>query len=237
MNRFQSVVPKLIFLILFAVSQAACQSKSALAPAEFEQKLSLPGAQVVDVRTAEEFKKGRIAKAVNYNINDPAFSSQLRQLDKGKPVLVYCLSGGRSAKAADMLRKYGFGEVYELRGGLLKWNDQGRPVEKAASAASGMTPEEFQKAVSAHDLVLVDVWAKWCGPCKKMAPELEALKAKYSGKMVLLKIDADQNSELIDGLKVDALPTLFIYHKGEKKWSAVGYRSGAAIEDELARFL
>jgi rhodanese-related sulfurtransferase len=71
----------------------------------------------LDVRTPEEFKEGHIAGAVNLNIYDADFSAQLDQLDKSKPIYVYCKSGGRSTDASDMMRAKGFKAVYNLVGG------------------------------------------------------------------------------------------------------------------------
>jgi phage shock protein E len=72
---------------------------------------------LLDVRTPDEFKEGHIAGAVNLNIYDADFSDQLDQLDKSKPIYVYCKSGGRSTDASDMMSAKGFKAVYNLVGG------------------------------------------------------------------------------------------------------------------------
>ena len=83
---------------------------------------SSPDAQVVDVRTPEECTKGVIKNAININYRDRDFAEQANgKLDKNKPVMLYCAAGGRSAKAANILKKQGFKEIYELKSGYGGW--------------------------------------------------------------------------------------------------------------------
>lgn len=78
--------------------------------------------QLVDVRTAEEFAAGHIGHAVNYNIIDSqTFLKQIERLDKNKPVYLYCKMGGRSNRAALLLKENGFTEIYDYSGGYNNW--------------------------------------------------------------------------------------------------------------------
>lgn len=88
---------------------------------EFKKRLNDSDAQLIDVRTPEEFANGKIANATNSNFFDADFKAQMNQLDKNKPVLVYCASGGRSAKAVALLKDLGFVEIHELKGGYNAW--------------------------------------------------------------------------------------------------------------------
>lgn len=88
---------------------------------EFKKRLNDSEAQLIDVRTPEEFANGKIANATNSNFFDADFANQMGQLDKNKPVLVYCASGGRSAKAVTLLKDMGFEEIHELKGGYNAW--------------------------------------------------------------------------------------------------------------------
>jgi rhodanese-related sulfurtransferase len=92
---------------------------------------STPGLQVLDVRTQEEVSAGTLndAKAINWFDSD--FATQVENnLDKGRPVLVYCKAGGRSAQAAKLLVAKGFSAVYDLEGGITAWKGGGHPVQK-----------------------------------------------------------------------------------------------------------
>ncbi|MEL6135153.1 MAG: rhodanese-like domain-containing protein [Bacteroidota bacterium] len=85
---------------------------------------------LIDVRTPQEFAAGKIPGAVNINVNDPQFQQRLGELDPSRPVLVYCLSGGRSTRAARLMTNYGFTEVFNLQGGISGWKASGEPIEK-----------------------------------------------------------------------------------------------------------
>lgn len=88
------------------------------------------GAQIIDVRTPGETAQGMIAGAREIDINDPAFQKKIAALDKNKPVLVYCRSGGRSGRAMSVMSQMGFKEVYNLSGGMLAWQAAKQPVTK-----------------------------------------------------------------------------------------------------------
>ncbi|MFT5819920.1 MAG: rhodanese-related sulfurtransferase [Crocinitomix sp.] len=77
--------------------------------------------QLIDVRTADEFQAGAIDAASNIDYNDPKFEANINTLDKDVPVLIYCRSGGRSAKALKIFEENGFTHVLELEGGYLNW--------------------------------------------------------------------------------------------------------------------
>lgn len=99
---------------------------------EFEKTISRDGVQLLDVRTEAEFNEGHIAsdKVKNIDYRQPDFIEQADgELDKGRPVAVYCRSGRRSMDAARLLAKRGF-EVINLEGGILEWQERGKPVRR-----------------------------------------------------------------------------------------------------------
>jgi phage shock protein E len=89
---------------------------------EFQKQMIAKPGILVDVRTPGEVKKGAIANALNLDIFDDHFEAKLDQLDKSKPVYVYCAVGGRSAEAMEIMKKKGFREVYNLSGGYTAWS-------------------------------------------------------------------------------------------------------------------
>ena len=120
---------KLLWTITLAFCFSCTQQHSVndLSPEAFESMLQKnPDAQLVDVRTPEEFQSGYIAGAKNLNIYDADFAQQIAQLDKNKPVMVYCAKGGRSATAAEQLKQAGFLQVYDLSGGMMAWKTAGK---------------------------------------------------------------------------------------------------------------
>ena len=95
---------------------------------KFANFLSNDSVQLVDVRTPEEFAEGHIAGAKNINVFDSDFVDEAeKDLDKSKPVAVYCRSGKRSADAARELTENGF-NVTNLEGGILAWKEQHQPI-------------------------------------------------------------------------------------------------------------
>ena len=87
-------------------------------------------AQLVDVRTSEEYSKGYIKNAVNINFFDDDFMEQMSKLNKDEAIYIYCRSGGRSGKASAKLEEAGFTKVYDLDGGMLQWNEEVKAVTK-----------------------------------------------------------------------------------------------------------
>ena len=88
----------------------------------------------------------------------------------------------------------------------------------------------FQKEVISSDkLVLVDLYATWCGPCKALAPILEDLEKKYDGKVKAVKINVDDEESLAVKLGVISVPTVVFYKKGKTVASFVGVRSASEI--------
>ena len=88
---------------------------------EMQSILDLEDVQLVDVRTAEEFAIEHIPNAQNIDFRSPTFDTDITKLDKSKPVVLYCKSGGRSAKCLKKMKEAGFEKIYELDGGLSKW--------------------------------------------------------------------------------------------------------------------
>jgi thioredoxin 1 len=211
-------------LTFFAACQGIAQKEGTtnktISPTEFEQKLKQADAQLIDVRTAEEYTDGGISGSVNMNYNGSDFDQQLATLNKEKPVLVYCLSGGRSGKAADKLNGMGFKEVYNLEGGIVQWRSEGK---SAGKVKQGMSLEDYTTATHAKGFVLVDFNAVWCAPCKKMLPWITQLAEEKKDQLVLLKIDADQNAQLLSDKGIKGIPYLELYKDGNLVWKQSGY--------------
>ena len=102
-----------------------------LMPADFATKLdALPNEQLIDVRTPDEYQAGHLPHSTLIDFKGEDFREKITQLDKNKPVMVYCAAGGRSNAAATLLEELGFAEVYELEGGFTRWREAGQEIEK-----------------------------------------------------------------------------------------------------------
>jgi rhodanese-related sulfurtransferase len=86
--------------------------------------------QVLDVRSSREYARGRLPRAIQISLGDPAFEERVSGLDRDRPVLVYCAGGFRSRKAVAVLRRLGFQRIHHLHRGYHSWQFAGYPVEK-----------------------------------------------------------------------------------------------------------
>lgn len=221
-----------IFFLMNSCHQNGATSNFNLEAKEFAEKINeLPTAPIIDVRTADEFSNGHLVNAKNIDWNSNAFETGIEELNKENPVFVYCLSGGRSSAAAEKMRAIGFKNVYELEGGIMKWRAANLPEENANS--TGMTSEEFKKLITSDRKVLIDFYAEWCGPCKKMAPYLETMKTEMADSLIVVRINADINQKIAKELSVDALPTLLLYKNGEIIWRNTGYITKENLTDSI----
>lgn len=92
-----------------------------------------------------------------------------------------------------------------------------------ARAADGPLPARAAVlAVAGNKLVVVDYFAEWCGPCKRIAPVLDALARKHAGKVVFVKVDVDASRDLAASRGVKSMPTLQFYRNSEQVDEMVG---------------
>jgi thioredoxin 1 len=97
--------------------------------------------------------------------------------------------------------------------------------------------KNFEEEVIKSDIpVVVDFWASWCGPCKNMTETLEDIDKKYADKILIAKIDVDNNSEITDKYDIKSVPTLIFLNKGKeenRKIGAVAYNIIEKCIDQL----
>lgn len=118
-----------VVVALFSSCSNAQNTSYDLTVDQFEQKIKdLDNELLLDVRTPEEYNEGHVEGAINIDYYNETFSAQMDSLDKSKPVLVYCRSGSRSAKAAEILRQKGFKEVYEMKEGIIGWQQKNKSL-------------------------------------------------------------------------------------------------------------
>lgn len=220
---------KILFaLIVFVVVSCKAQTNQQLQPKEIQSLIQSKNPPVLlDVRSPDEFSRGYLTGAVNIDYNNEAFESDIMKLDKLKPYVVYCLSGGRSSDAAAFMRSNGFKNVLELKGGVMAWEKSGltlsnQSVEAVKQSLSAMDMNAFEKLMKQDKTVLIDFYAPWCGPCRKMEPALASVTEKFRGKATIVRINIDENKALARQLGVDEIPYLMLYKNGEKKGNFIG---------------
>ena len=227
---------KIIITLFIGLQLIACKGQEtkikSLSATDFEQKLNASeGQQLLDVRTPSEYKAQHLDNAINIDWNSSDFDAQVSQLDKSKPVYVYCLSGGRSQRAATKLTALGFSEIYELKGGIMKWNAAG--LSKKTAGQIGMTMTDYKKLLKSDKKVLVNFYADWCAPCRKMAPYINKMQADTTADVVLLRLNADEHKSLLVEMKIDELPTMLLYDSEKLMWQHSGYISETDLKKQL----
>lgn len=230
--KFPKIVLLIVSVLLISCNEKKTNSFEPLHPKEFAEKIkTTENPQILDVRTPDEFESEHIDNAKNVNWNSDDFAAKAESFDKSKPVFVYCLSGGRSKKAATKLKELGFTNVYELEGGFLNWNEEG--FGKALTGQVGMTMNDFNDLLNTDKKVLIDFYAEWCGPCKQMEPYLLKMQKEMSDKVVIIRIDVDKNKTLATQMKIDQLPTVILYENKAVQWKNTGFISEKDLKKQL----
>ena len=222
-NRFFCTLTAALFFL-------ACNSNAQNVDANaFEQKINAGGVQVLDVRTAGEYSGSHLKNVMLADwTNKAQFEERVKYLDKNKTLLVYCAAGGRSGQAAVWLKEQGFKEVVNLQGGITAWNAAGKPVVREGGAVE-LSTAAFNATIASSGIVLVDIGAAWCPPCKKMEPILDALSTTMQGKYTLLKVDGGNDATVMKELGAAVLPTFMVYKNGKLSWK----KEGIATLEEL----
>nr|WP_155071194.1 thioredoxin [Streptomyces taklimakanensis] len=100
------------------------------------------------------------------------------------------------------------------------------------------TDADFEDVVLKSDKpVLVDFWAAWCGPCRQIAPSLEAISEEQADKITVVKLNIDENPATAAKYGIMSIPTMNVYQGGEVVKTIVGAKPKAAIERDLADFI
>jgi thioredoxin 1 len=104
-----------------------------------------------------------------------------------------------------------------------------RPVE--------MTDATFKGMIQNHPLVVVDCWARWCGPCRLVAPIIEELSRDYVGRVLFGKLDVDENREVSMQYNIMSIPTLLVFKNGKLVDVIIGAMPRQALEQKITRHL
>jgi thioredoxin 1 len=122
------------------------------------------------------------------------------------------------------------GVILLQRGGIFS----GKGTAKASGPTIELTSDNFQEQI-AQGVILVDIWAEWCKPCKAMEPTLDALAEEMQGKARVGKLDADANRELAESLGVQAIPTMILFKDGQEVERFIGMKSKESLAEAISR--
>jgi thioredoxin len=240
MMKLKSFIATFLITLAFTSCNTQASNVKNLNAGEFQQGIAVKGAQLIDVRTPDEYKEKHIAGAVNMNINSDNFKEQINSLDKSKPVYFYCLAGGRSKKASELAVTEGFENVNNLSAGITGWMGASKPVTTANGEApqAGLSMDDYLAHIKNPDkLVLVDFNAVWCGPCKQLKPIVTKLAKKNSAKLELFEIDVDKNPRIATAMNINGIPLLILYKSGKEVWRNMGLIDENDLAGKLKQFI
>lgn len=100
-----------------------------------------------------------------------------------------------------------------------------------------ITDANFEELSKSNELLVVDVWATWCGPCRALAPVIDELSRQYEGKAAIGKVDADENPEICEKFGVRNLPTILFIKNGEVADKVVGALAKNALSAKIDSML
>ena len=108
----------------------------------------------------------------------------------------------------------------------------------ASSHVQTFTDQSFDADVLKSSLpTLVDFWAVWCGPCKQIAPMIDAVAEQYAGKLKVGKVDVDHQQITAQQLRITSIPTLLLFKGGKVVWQFSGAAPRSKIEAEVKKHL
>jgi thioredoxin len=97
-----------------------------------------------------------------------------------------------------------------------------------------LTKDNFEEVVNGNDMILVDFWAPWCGPCKGFAPVFEAASEKHAD-IIFGKVNTDEEQELAASFNIRSIPTLMLFREKVILFSQAGAIPGSALEQVIAK--
>ena len=96
--------------------------------------------------------------------------------------------------------------------------------------------EKFNDVINSDQLTLVDFYATWCGPCKMMHPVLEQLKADLGDSIRIIKLDADKSGDIAEAYRIQSVPTLMLFRRGEMLWRQSGAMRLADLKATISNY-
>jgi len=226
------------FLFIVSLFLFSCSNDTKLTAEKFLEGINSSKINLIDVRTYDEFASGHIPNAINIDFkNFTEFQENINLIEKDKPTYIYCLSGGRSAKAYSYLKEIGFNNLYELDGGILDWRENKFSENNLLKPTDEFNLDQFNGLLNADKLVMISFNAKWCAPCIKMKPFLEKIAEEESDNLIYYPINYDNNKGLMNELEIYSLPTINFYKNKKLVFSINEYSDEQSLKKVISKLI
>lgn len=226
------------FLFIISLFLFSCSNDTKLTAEKFLEGINSSKINLIDVRTYDEFASGHIPNAINIDFNNfTEFQENINLIEKDKPTYIYCLSGGRSAKAYSYLKEIGFNNLYELDGGILDWRENKFSENNLLKPTDEFNLDQFNGLLNADKLVMISFNAKWCAPCIKMKPFLEKIAEEESDNLIYYPINYDNNKGLMNELEIYSLPTINFYKNKKLVFSINEYSDEQSLKKVISKLI
>jgi rhodanese-related sulfurtransferase len=206
---------------------------------QFQELISKKDGIILDVRTKNETDRGHLKDASFVDFYSPDFESKINLMQKNSPIYIYCQSGARSYKAAQIMARNGFKFIYNLSGGFRMWQNEGMEVTTSVSSEEDLSPElsleDFQKMLETDKAILVEFQTKWCAPCRQMSPVISSIQKDFLNKAIIIQIDADKNRTLAKHFKLNGVPEFIVFKNKKETWRHSGIIEDQALREELMK--
>ncbi|MFN6039281.1 MAG: thioredoxin domain-containing protein, partial [Bacteroidota bacterium] len=147
-----------------------------------------------------------------------------------------------SAQAAEKFVSLGFEKVYDLKGGIMAWDNSGRKIATSGEAVKMKierksnhiySKTEFDSIISTGNPLLINFYAKWCAPCKKMDPVLDKLTKLSGNEKIIYRVDVDAAKDLCKDLKIEGPPVVKLFKEGKEIKSLNGFQDENQLNEHL----
>ena len=135
-------------------------------------------------------------------------------------------------KEIERINRKKFEELLQRRS-----NIQAQPAKEQIQKPIILTDATFAAEVSRNQLMVVDFWAPWCGPCRMVGPVIEELARDYAGKVAFGKLNVDENPMTASRFQVQSIPTILIFHGGQAVDGVLGAVPRSYLESKIRPYL
>jgi thioredoxin len=128
-------------------------------------------------------------------------------------------------------------DLEKIRQQRLEQIKKGLEAKAFPDAPIHVTDADFNEFISKYPITVIDCWAEWCGPCRKLIPIIDALAREYQGKIVFGKLNTDENQIIARNFNITSIPTLLVFKNGKAATQIVGALQKEQLVERLNRFI